>query len=61
MAALTAGTGCTARHLYTTGQAWQQNACGRMVDRQDRERCLANANTPYETYSRQYGADGESK
>jgi len=56
MATLIFGVGCTARQLYTTGQAWQQHECGRMIDQQDRERCLVNANTPYETYTRQDGA-----
>lgn len=61
VAALVFGVGCTARQLYTTGQAWQQHECGRMIDQQDRERCLVNASTPYETYTRQSGAMDEPK
>jgi len=61
VAALVFGVGCTARQLYTTGQAWQQHECGRMIDQQDRERCLVNASTPYETYTRQSGAEDSPK
>lgn len=46
-------TGCAAQQLYTTGQAWQRNECYRMLDQLERERCLSNANTPYETYKKQ--------
>ncbi|MDR4519068.1 MAG: hypothetical protein R3E36_00350 [Nitrosomonas sp.] len=61
MAMLIFGVGCTARQLYTTGQAWQQHECGRMIDQQDRERCLVNANTSYEAYTRQSGAEDDPK
>lgn len=61
IATLIFGVGCTARQLYTTGQAWQQHECGRMIDQQDRERCLVNTKTPYETYTRQSDALGKSK
>ncbi len=56
MVALTAG----GISMPPAKHGWQ-NACSRMIDQQDRERCLVNANTPYETYSRQSGAEGESK
>lgn len=46
-------TGCTTQQLYTTGQSWQRNQCTRLVDQQERERCLANAGASYETYNKQ--------
>lgn len=48
-------SGCTAQQLYSTGQSWQRNECIRMLDQLERERCLSNANTPYETYKKQSG------
>ncbi len=49
-------SGCTAQQLHSTGQSWQRNECTRMLDQWERERCLSNANTPYETYKKQSGA-----
>lgn len=46
-------TGCTTQQLYTTGQSWQRNQCTRLMDQQERERCLANAGASYETYKKQ--------
>ncbi len=46
-------TGCTTQQLYSTGQSWQRNQCTRLVDQQERERCLANAGASYETYKKQ--------
>lgn len=51
--ALAAATGCTTQQLYTTGQSWQRNQCTRLVDQQERERCMANAGASYETYKKQ--------
>ena len=52
-AALAVATGCTTQQLYSTGQSWQRNQCTRLVDQQERERCLANAGASYETYKKQ--------
>jgi len=45
--------GCSTQQLYGTGQAWQRNECQRLVDQYERERCLTNANTSYESYQKQ--------
>ncbi|MBX9637164.1 MAG: hypothetical protein K2Q45_06400 [Nitrosomonas sp.] len=50
---LTVATGCATQQLYSTGQAWQRNQCTRLVDQQERERCMANAGASYETYKKQ--------
>ena len=44
---------CTTQQLYGTGQAWQKQECNRIVDAQERGRCLASTNTSYEEYRRQ--------
>lgn len=53
--ALTLGVGCSSRQLYGAGQAWQRNECQRLADVQERQRCLAKADTSYEAYRRQVG------
>ncbi len=61
MAALLAGTGCTTQQLYNTGQAWQRNECGRIMDQQERSRCLSSTSTSYEAYKQQSGTGSEPK
>ncbi len=53
---LIAGTGCTTQQLYSTGQAWQRNECSRMMDQQERNRCLSSTSTSYEAYKQQSGS-----
>ena len=48
-----ATAGCTTQQLYSTGQLWQRNQCTRLMDQQERERCLASASASYETYKKQ--------
>lgn len=61
MAALITGTGCTTQQLYSTGQAWQRNECNRLMDQQERSRCLWSTITSYEAYKQQFGAGEEQK
>jgi len=58
---LIAGTGCTTQQLYSTGQAWQRNECSRMMDQQERNRCLSSTSTSYEAYKQQSGSGSEPK
>jgi hypothetical protein len=46
-------TACSSPQAYGTGQAWQRNECNKIIDAQERQRCMANANVSYETYQRQ--------
>ncbi|MBX3615919.1 hypothetical protein [Nitrosomonas sp.] len=46
-------SGCTAQQLYSTSQSWQRTQCTQMLDQLERERCLSNTSTPYETYKKQ--------
>ncbi len=59
--ALSTGTGCTTQQLYSTGQAWQRNECNRLMDQQERSRCLSSTSTSYEAYKQQSGTGSEPK
>jgi hypothetical protein len=55
-AILSVASGCTWQQLgYFAGQQWQRDACYRLVEQTERERCLSNANMSYEDYRRQTG------
>ena len=43
-------------HTYSASQTWQRNACNRLVEQAERERCMSNTNMPYDDYRRQVGA-----
>ena len=47
---------CTAEQAYGTGQAWQRSQCGRIPDKADYDRCVANTNTTYDSYKQQIEA-----
>lgn len=49
-ATLAVASGCTWQQGYSGGQVWQRNACNKLVDQTERERCLSNANLSYEDY-----------
>lgn len=44
---------CSSQQLYGTGQAWQRQECNKIIDAQERGRCLASASTSYDEYRRQ--------
>jgi hypothetical protein len=45
--------GCSLRQAYDSAQGWQRNACSRVVDAIERERCVASTTTSYDDYLRQ--------
>jgi hypothetical protein len=53
VAILSVASGCTWQQTYSAGQAWQRNACNKLVEQTERERCLRNADLPYDEYRRQ--------
>ena len=55
-AALLSVTGCTWQQAYSAGQTYQRNACNRLIEQTERERCLSNTNMTYENYRRQADA-----
>jgi hypothetical protein len=56
---LMATGGCTWQQAYSAGQIYQRNACYKLVDQTERDRCLANANISYDEYRR--GVEGAKK
>jgi len=44
---------CTAEQAYLSGQGWQRNQCNRLPDKAEADRCMSNANTPYDSYKQQ--------
>ena len=46
------GAACSSQQSYATGQAWQQNECNKIIDMQDRERCMIRTRGSYDTYQR---------
>jgi len=52
-AILSVASGCSWEQAYSAGQQWQRHQCNRLVEQTERERCLRNANMPYENYRRQ--------
>ena len=44
--------GCSAQQIYGAGQAWQRNECFKIIDSQERSRCVDSANTQYYQYNR---------
>jgi hypothetical protein len=45
--------GCSARVAYDSAQNWQRLECQKIQDLSARNKCLADAGTPYEDYKRQ--------
>ena len=51
-----AAAGCTWQQAYSGGQEWQRNACNRLLEQSERERCLSSASMSYEDYRRRTDA-----
>jgi hypothetical protein len=50
---------CTAEQVYNSGQAWQQNQCGRYQDKADYDRCKGSTAQSYEAYRREVESAGK--
>ena len=44
---------CSSQQLYGVGQEWQKNECNKIIDMQERSRCMSSTKTSYEDYKRQ--------
>lgn len=53
ISAFAGASGCSSQQFYSIGQNWQRGECNKIVDHEDRKRCLAQADTSYETYQRE--------
>lgn len=51
-AILSVVSGCTWQQAYLSAQGWQRNACHRVPDQAERERCLAGTGMSYDEYRR---------
>ena len=52
---------CSSQQMYGSGQAWQKNQCSKIIDAQERSRCMASTSTSYDEYRRQQQAAQSSK
>ena len=43
---------CSSQQLYSTGQEWQKNECNKLVDAEQRTRCMNNAKISHDEYKR---------
>ncbi len=43
---------CSARQGYASAQSWQRHQCMKIIDAQERLRCLREADTPYDQYKK---------
>ena len=56
-----ASAGCSTRVAYDSAQNWQRLECQKIQDPSARNKCLADASTPYEDYKRQSEAAKSAK
>jgi hypothetical protein len=49
--------GCTSEQVYNSAQGWRRNECYKLADLAQRERCLKEADRPYDAYRAAKGAD----
>jgi hypothetical protein len=49
-------TACTSQELYSTGQQWQKQECGKLQDRDERTRCEKSRALSYDRYKAQADA-----
>ncbi len=52
LAALVTLTGCSAQQGYASAQSWKRNQCSKIVDAQERIRCLREADISYDNYNK---------
>ena len=43
----------SAQQTYGAGQVWQKNECNKIIDMQERQRCMKSTDTSYEDYRHQ--------
>jgi len=48
---------CTAEQVYVTGQGWRRSECAEKLDKVDYDRCMRDADMPYDSYKRQTGSE----
>jgi type III secretory pathway component EscR len=48
---------CTSQQVYDSAQGWRQNECNRLMDHDERDRCMETATMSYDTYKKQVEED----
>ena len=46
-------TACSAQLGYASAQAWKRNECAKIIDAQERIRCLREADGSYDSYRKE--------
>ena len=46
-------SGCSSQQLYSAGQEWKKNECNRIIDAQERNRCMQGNQNSHDDYKRQ--------
>lgn len=46
-------TACSSEQVYNAGGGWRRNECNALQDQDARQRCLKNADKPYEDYKKE--------
>jgi hypothetical protein len=49
---MAAASGCTSQQLYDSAAGWRENECMKILDTPRRERCMKEAQQPYEEYKK---------
>lgn len=45
--------GCSSEQVYNTSQAWRRSTCDQMADREQRTRCLQEADRSYDGFKKE--------
>ncbi|AOW13716.1 hypothetical protein LPB72_12180 [Hydrogenophaga crassostreae] len=53
LTALATLAGCSAQQGYAGAQSWKRNQCSKIVDAQERLRCLREADQSYDSYQKE--------
>jgi hypothetical protein len=48
-------TGCSSEQIYNAAAGWRRNECYKIADLDQRERCMKEADRPYDAYRPQTG------
>lgn len=52
--------GCTSQQIYNSAEGWRRNECTKIIDADERNRCIEAAGTSYEEYKRKQEAAGDT-
>jgi hypothetical protein len=50
---LLVASGCTTQQAYYSTQTWQRNECNKLIDQNERDRCIGRTSLTFEDYKRQ--------